>query len=66
MYVCMYACSYTFSFLAMPTTDYCVDQICGRMLVRGFTYLSLFFVVVIVVHIHHNHDGLLSTSLTTG
>ena len=53
LYVCMY--SYTFSFLAMPTTDYCVDQICGHMLVQGFTYLSLF-----VVHIHHNHDGLLS------
>ena len=43
----------------MPTTDYFVDQICGRMLVRGFKYLSLFFVVVIVVHIHHNHNGLL-------
>ena len=44
----------TLFFLAMPTTDYCVDQICGRMLVRGFTYLPFF----VVVHIHHNHDGL--------
>ena len=59
MYVCTYACSDTFSFLVMPTTDYYVDQICGRMLVQGFTYLSLFF----VVHIHHNHDGLLSLYL---
>ena len=52
MYVCTYACSCTFFSLAMPTTDYCVDQICGRMLVRGFTYLPFF-----VVHIHHNYDG---------
>ena len=55
MYVYAYACSYTFFFLAMPTTDYCVDQICGHMLVRGFTYLPFF---AVVVHSHHNHDGL--------
>ena len=54
VYVCTYACSYTFFSLAMPTTDYCVDHICGCMLVRGFTYLSFLlllytFIIIMMV-----------------
>ena len=49
-----YACSYTFFFVAMPTTDYCVDQMGGRMLVRGFTYLSF---CCCCTHSSYNHDG---------
>ena len=35
----------------MPTIDYCVDQVCGRMLVRGFTYLSLFLLLMLYTFI---------------